>query len=900
MEWLDAFLANPIIDALGWTLIHFLWQGVLIGSAVYIVLSLLRNSKASTRYIVLCLGMMALLAAPIKTFVDIYGATGSEIAQIDDPAVVRYNATHPDNVIRLDPGRSDVQFLPDPDAKAGSLQTQSQPNGWISSASMRWFGQGKITTVAIQVENWMIGHLEWLVLAWVVGMFLMAVRLIGGFAYVQWIRHYKATPAAEHLQETMLKLKNRLGINETVELLNSVRVKVPMVIGWMKPAILIPTSMLTGLSTEQIESIVAHELAHIRRYDYLINIFQLIVETLLFYHPVVWWMSNEMRIEREHSCDDLAVAVTGDAMTYARALTNLEELRMGHQSGVFAMAATDGSLMSRIRRIMGVSAGDANQSSNWLVGLLILAGMVGMGATYASDQLDSIKDRMAKAEVAPAPKVSKADMSTWSTSSNPNPNPNNNYNYNYNYSVDSEGNMKVDVDLSQLKGLEKLEALAALEAGKGQNQSQIEYWSKFGQKWGEAWGKAFAEVNGEEIGKSVSKALENLDFSMTPKNYYDEDGKYTVEEIIEMKKFGVTREYIDAIKAAGYENLSADGMIDFKKFGVSVSLIEALSEAGYANLDPEELIELAKFGVSVSYIEEVRKAGFEDLSAEQIADMKKYGADLDMIASLRSEGFTDIDAEDVIDMAKYGVDGNYIREIRAAGYDNLSTNELADMKKFGVTPALIQSLRDFGYNNLDPDELSDLAKYGVTAEYIKAINASGFDQLRIEDYADMKKYGVDPATVNALMQAGGSNLTVDEVVDMAKYGVSTDYIQAIREAGVPISDMDEIVDMRKFGVDTGYIQNMRAVLGSDRNVTPAMWSDMHKFGVTPSLVTAVKDYGLTDWDTEDLSNMAKFGVDAEFLQELKDNDLADLPVDKIVDLKKYGVDIEYIKSMQQR
>ena len=98
-------------------------------------------------------------------------------------------------------------------------------------------------------------------------------------------------------------------------------------IGWLRPVILFPASALTGLSAEQLEALLAHELAHIRRYDYLVNLLQTTVETLFFYHPAVWWVSAQVRQEREHCCDDLAVAACGDVLTYARALTALEQLR---------------------------------------------------------------------------------------------------------------------------------------------------------------------------------------------------------------------------------------------------------------------------------------------------------------------------------------------------------------------------------------------------------------------------------------------------------------------------------------------------------------------------------------------------------------------------------------------
>ena len=132
-------------------------------------------------------------------------------------------------------------------------------------------------------------------------------------------------------------------------MLESAAVTVPTLVGWVRPVVLLPAAALSGLTPEQLEAILAHELAHVRRHDYLVNLLQSLVETLLFYHPAVWWVSAEVRAEREHCCDDLAVAVCGDRLVYVSALAELTSM----ERRAFALAATDGSLLDRVRRILG-------------------------------------------------------------------------------------------------------------------------------------------------------------------------------------------------------------------------------------------------------------------------------------------------------------------------------------------------------------------------------------------------------------------------------------------------------------------------------------------------------------------------------------------------------------------
>jgi hypothetical protein len=173
------------------------------------------------------------------------------------------------------------------------------------------------------------------------------------------------------------KVSRRLALGRAVRVLQCARIEVPMVIGTVRPLLLVPACGLSGLPPDQIEAIIAHELAHIRRHDYLVNLLQSVVETLLFYHPAVWWVSHVIRMEREHCCDDLAVSACGDAMLYAQALTTVETLR-GGVSGL-AMAVSGGSLLARIRRLLDVPPPARLAGSGWAIAALTVIMVGGAG-----------------------------------------------------------------------------------------------------------------------------------------------------------------------------------------------------------------------------------------------------------------------------------------------------------------------------------------------------------------------------------------------------------------------------------------------------------------------------------------------------------------------------------------
>jgi uncharacterized protein (TIGR03435 family) len=196
--------------------------------------------------------------------------------------------------------------------------------------------------------------LAWVVVVWLIGAAALWVRLAGGWVVAARMRSMLVRRASQEWQQTLRKLAAQIGLSRPVRLLVSALVQVPTVVGWLRPVVLVPVGALGGLPDEYVEVLLLHELAHIRRHDYLVNMFQSVAEALLFYHPAVWWVSGQIRAGRELCCDDIAVSVAGDALTYARALAHLESYHPAHISAA-ALAATGGSLADRIARLLGHS-----------------------------------------------------------------------------------------------------------------------------------------------------------------------------------------------------------------------------------------------------------------------------------------------------------------------------------------------------------------------------------------------------------------------------------------------------------------------------------------------------------------------------------------------------------------
>jgi beta-lactamase regulating signal transducer with metallopeptidase domain len=362
-------LNHPSTERLGWTLLHFLWQGILV-AALYALARALTGGRMSARgrYAIACAALLAMTAAPAVTYWWLVtSAHAAPIADLAGPGARQVS--------------SGVAYSPVTDP-----WQQAMPA---------------------------------IVMAWFVGAAGCSLRLLMGFISVAALRRSPPAPVLTEWQQILDRLIERMQVSRRVRLLPTNRVDSPSVIGWLRPVILAPVGVLSGLAPQQVEALLAHELAHVRRHDYLVNVLQGIAESLLFYHPAVWWISNQIRTEREHCCDDLAVEASGDVLVYARALTALESMRPTHFKA--ALSANDGSLLRRIQRLADPVAAHrpVGWGVAWSLGALLLVGIGGVAVSGAQAQshpvvsvdtvwMDTVKRGDMKVEVRAAGELTSA------------------------------------------------------------------------------------------------------------------------------------------------------------------------------------------------------------------------------------------------------------------------------------------------------------------------------------------------------------------------------------------------------------------------------------------------------------------------------------------------------------
>ena len=340
------------VEIAGWTLVHFVWEGAAIALFAAIALRLLRTSRPQARYVVACAALAVMLVAPAVTAVVMTSGPRMPLAQ-------------------------SVQVLRSPQGAVLGFAITPPWSRPFSSES----ASGSATHVRLPASVDTETVFSVLVTLWLGGVSILLLRLTAGCWRVRRLHAAARLEEISRWQALADQIAARLGLRRRFSVVDSTRVTTPTVVGWLQPIVLLPIAAMAGLSPRQVEAILAHELAHIRRHDFAINLLQTLAETILFYHPAVWWLSARIRTEREHCCDDVAVAVSGDAAEYAAALAELASWSLAHQG--LAMAATRGPLVARVRRLLRLPESDRRPRRTTVAVALVLTTVVAVGALSA-------------------------------------------------------------------------------------------------------------------------------------------------------------------------------------------------------------------------------------------------------------------------------------------------------------------------------------------------------------------------------------------------------------------------------------------------------------------------------------------------------------------------------------
>jgi hypothetical protein len=548
-----------------------------------------------------------------------------------------------------------------------------------------------------------------------------------------------------------------------------------MVVGWLRPTVLVPMSALTGLSTDQLELILVHELAHIRRYDVLVNYIQTVIETLLFHNPAAWWISRQIRIEREHCCDDLATEVCGSRLLVARALVNLEELRRTEPS--FSMAADGASIMNRICRLAGKPV---KKSSHPVIGLLNIASLT-LLLVAGMIILDGQTTKSASAAlVVPEPaqyNPSQGDIEgRWTIEPR----------------RDGRIQLKMRRDSNSWFGSTmKPNVFQGLAAGENRTfQLKRDAGTFFFEGNVEATSGSYSG-SGRWYFQASASYIDVLE-----KLAYDTPSK---EKSLELAIHDVTLDFIQGLEREGYRGFSLSKLIELHIHDVTPEYIHALAELGYKELNLSKLVEMQIHDVEPDYIRALQELGYRDLSPSKLVEMQIHDVTPEYVRGLSDLGYKGLSASKLVEWQIHDVTPVYLRDLKELGYENLSASKLVEMRVHDVDPDFVRALNELGYSDLSPSKLVEMQIHDVDPHYIRELSELGLDDVSPSKLVEMRIHDVEPDYVRELAELGYDDLSPNQLISMKIHDVTPRFIRGLQERGFEDLTPNRLIELKIHG-----------------------------------------------------------------------------------------------------
>jgi beta-lactamase regulating signal transducer with metallopeptidase domain len=644
-------LSPSAMQSLGWALLHFLWQGTALAALAAAAMALCR--RASARYVLGVGALVLMLLAPLATFF-VYSQPHSGVADT---------------------------------AKSSPLAAVAWPSarGGIAASGSAPYSSFARSSIAPSLDVF-----PWLVEAWLLGVAFFSLRSAGGFLLIERERRRQSSGVSPRVLEICYTLQDQLGLNRAIAYCGCKWLQAPAVIGWFRPVVFLPGTALTGLSEEQLEVVIAHELAHIRRFDPFVNVFQVCIETLLFYHPAVWWLNKRIRAEREHCCDDMAVALCGNAVEYARALTLMEEWR---SAPVFAMAANRGPLSERIVRVLGLKTLGAGMRGIGLTGSILCL----TAALIAGNALVG----MTHPPTARAAPIWQATAKSASNSPQP--------------AAAAQSSATAKPSAAHLQSSEQA-------IGTPSASSYIDAMKAAG-------------LTDLTVDQLIALKVQDV----TPeyvRELHEQGLNPDAEMLVAMRVQDITPEYVRGLRASGL-NPDQNQLIALKVQGADGEYYRGIKEAGLQP-DVNTLIGMKVQGVTPEYVREIRAAGLS-VTASQVIGLKVQEVTPSYLKAMHDLGI-ELRTDDVIGLRVQDVTPEYVRGIQALGLKP-SANELIGMRVQDVTPEYIKALQSAGFK-IDIGEIISAKVQDVTPEFIERAKAHGFKDLTLQKLIQLRELGI--------------------------------------------------------------------------------------------------------------------------------------------------------------
>jgi beta-lactamase regulating signal transducer with metallopeptidase domain len=652
MSVLNGLQGSEVV-ALGWTLVHFCWQSTAI-ALVYAALDRCAvRTSASVRYGIAFVALALLPLVAAATFVEQMRLV-SPVAISQQQVVVSQLGTMPADL---------AQNLPAVVPAIGSS------------------------------ELWIAQHADLLLpcmdVIWLMGVLWFALRAAGGWWQLLTLRHRSKPAAPPELRAAFDYLAMRYRLGHRVVLRISDEVISPMVFGIWRAVILMPLSSAMSLTPEQLQAILAHELAHVRRWDYLCNLVQTSIECLFFFQPAVWWISRRVREFREDCCDQVAATTCADPVVYAEALLRMEEQRRQHRRLAVAFQGNGGPLLNRIRRVLGEEVMDQRSMSGIRIAVV---SMVLAGLYLAPHIAHGMKGEAKQADVAPVPAVIQENEAARPVvAANPEP-------------------------------AARPAAAEAPEPAPAPAPIAVEAPAPIAPQ-------ASAEPSGTGYLQKMRGAGYPLDLNKD------------LDEIVRLRSVGVTPDYAKGMAQVGLGIPTLHDLVTLKATGVTPEYIASLQGTAIAPSSFHDAITAKSLGITPDFAKSVGSLGFGKVTAHEIVAMKSVGVTPEYLAGLKASGFVPANLHEVISMKAVGITPEYASAMASAGFPAANVHELISMRAQGVTPEYAKWLKA-NFPDADSHALRQASVFHINPEFLAKAKANGFNSTSLEKLNKLKLSGV--------------------------------------------------------------------------------------------------------------------------------------------------------------
>jgi beta-lactamase regulating signal transducer with metallopeptidase domain len=628
-----SWLSQGEIVALGWTLLHFCWQGTAVALAYSVVDRMTSRAGSGVRYAVALLALALMPVIVVATFVE----------EMRIAAPHQMNGQTADTNSGFQVGVLQGSTLREiPLTLAPVLEQQ---NVWLAARAER--------------------VLPWLDGVWILGMLLLAVRAMGGWWQLEHARLRARALVSEELERSFRRICEQVHVGRSVALRVSSEVISPLAMGVWRATVILPMSAVIGMPMEELEAVLAHELGHIRRWDYLWNLLQTAVESVLFFHPSVWSLSRTVRERREICCDEIAVQTCAGPTIYALALLRLEEQRTVQLRLAVALDGCNGSLLRRVKQVLGEGMTIESKMTSGVrvaaAGAVVVALLLGPKITEAvAAPMVTAAQPVVAHVVAALPNAMVSQIG----------------------GVNTMSFVPVPVAVvpeTHIRSLRSTDAPTVAPSPIPQVRVQPlpphdhtvkEVMASIGEI-------EFQNASGTASPKGTAY-LDGMRDAGYPLNLND-----NLDVLMSMKSLGITPEYAKSMNAVGLGKPTVHELISLKSLGVTPEYVAAMKQSGIGPQSFHEVVAEKALGLTPEFAAEMKQKGFGDLSVHQLIALKAQGMTPEYADWLKQQ-FPQATTEELHRAAIFHLDEKFLASAKAHGFDEKNLDKLLRLKMSGL------------------------------------------------------------------------------------------------------------------------------------------------------------------------------------------------------------------------